>query len=140
MTCRHLTRPTAPSAYSSEHLCLGDLIHRPMPRSVRGALLRSIPPLPTQPIHTVWMTGTAAAPLRPGSILLSWEPDLHGGMDVTARLGLAATEVLLANWPALQGDWTPVVHPTLLEVTGLHAALSVAIDALHLANHLAVAS
>jgi hypothetical protein len=58
-------------------------------------------------------------------------------MDVTAHLGLATTEVLLANWPDLHGDWTPVVHPTLLEVIGLHAALSVATDALHLANHLA---
>ncbi len=58
-------------------------------------------------------------------------------MDVTAHLSLTTTEVLLANWPSLHGDWTPVVHPTMLEVTGLHAALSVAIDALHLANHLA---
>ncbi|MFD6995077.1 hypothetical protein ACFWA5_02085 [Streptomyces mirabilis] len=56
---------------------------------------------------------------------------------MTAYLGLATTEVLLANWPGLRGDWTPVVHPTLLEVIGLHTALSVATDALHLANHLA---
>ncbi|MFF3689962.1 hypothetical protein [Streptomyces sp. NPDC002187] len=58
-------------------------------------------------------------------------------MDVTAHLGLATTEVLLAKWPDLQGDWTPVVHPTVLEVIGLHAALSVATDALLLANRLA---
>lgn len=60
-------------------------------------------------------------------------------MDVTAHLGLAAAEVLLASWPGLSGGWTAVVHPTLFEVIGLHAALSVAIDALHLANHLAAA-
>lgn len=137
MTCRHLIQPTAASACSSEHLCLGDLVHHPMPRSVRGALLRSVPPLPTQPIHTMWVNGPEPDLLRPGSILLSWEPSIQGGMDVTARLGLAATEVLLANWPGLEGDWTPVVHPTLVEVIGLHAALSVATNALHLANHLA---
>lgn len=137
MTCRHLTQPTAASAYSSNHLHLGDLVGRPMPRSVRGALLRSVPPLPTQPIHTRWISGSEPDLLRPGYILLSWEPGIQGGMDVTARLGLAATEVLLANWPGLEGDWTPVVHPTLLEVIGLHAALSVATDALHLANRLA---
>ncbi|MFE7318240.1 hypothetical protein ACFU7T_34855 [Streptomyces sp. NPDC057555] len=58
-------------------------------------------------------------------------------MDVTARLGLATTEVTLATWPNLHGDWTPIVHPTLFEVAGLHAALSVATDALNLANRLA---
>ncbi|WP_411573554.1 hypothetical protein [Streptomyces fradiae] len=57
-------------------------------------------------------------------------------MDVTARLGLASTEVTLATWPNLHGDWTSVVRPTLLETIGLHSALSVAIDALHLANRL----
>ncbi|WP_405539636.1 hypothetical protein OG787_46800 [Streptomyces sp. NBC_00075] len=58
-------------------------------------------------------------------------------MNVNAHLGLAATDALLANWPDLHGDWTPVVHPTVLEVIGLYAALSVATDALCLANHLA---
>lgn len=56
---------------------------------------------------------------------------------MTARLGLASAEVLLASWPNLPGDWTPVVHPTVFEVIGLHAALSVATDALHLANQMA---
>ncbi len=60
-------------------------------------------------------------------------------MDVTARLGLASAEVILATWPNLHGDWSSVVHPTLLETIGLHSALSVAIDALHLANHLVYA-
>ncbi|MFI0155769.1 hypothetical protein [Streptomyces lydicus] len=58
-------------------------------------------------------------------------------MDVTARLGLAATTVVLATWPNLNSDWILVVHPTLYEVAGLHAALTIATDALHLANHLA---
>jgi hypothetical protein len=82
------------------------------------------------------MTGPRSGRLHPGSILLSWGPSLAGGMDVTAHLGLATTVVLLARWPDLHDDWTPVVHPTVLEVIGLHAALSVATDALHLANHL----
>ncbi|MEV1065985.1 esterase [Streptomyces sp. NPDC050263] len=96
-----------------------------------------MPPHPAQPIRTLWMSDLTSDRLRPGSILLSWEPSLRDGMDVTAHLGLASAKVLLANWPGLQGDWTPVVHPTLFEVIGLHAALSVATDALHLANHLA---
>lgn len=140
MTCRHLTQPSASPTSPSNHLILGDLIRRPMPRSVRGALVRSVPPLPTQPIHTVWIEGPTSDRLHPGSILLSWNPSTRGGTDVTAHLGLATTEVLLANWPDLQGDWTSVVHPTLLEVFGLHAALTVATDALCLANCLAAAS
>ncbi|MEV3853144.1 hypothetical protein AB0J38_02335 [Streptomyces sp. NPDC050095] len=58
-------------------------------------------------------------------------------MNVTARLGLISTEVLLATWPNLHDAWSPVVRPTLLEVIELHAALSVATDALRLASHLA---
>ncbi|MEU6355993.1 esterase [Streptomyces sp. NPDC047072] len=96
-----------------------------------------MPPHPAQPIHTVWIRDLKSELLRPGSILLSWEPGLGDGMDVTAHLRLASAEVLLASWPDLHGDWTGVVHPTLHEVIGLHTALSVATDALHLANHLA---
>ncbi|WP_143048022.1 hypothetical protein [Streptomyces sp. 2314.4] len=84
----------------------------------------------------MWDTAPEPEPLRRGTILLSWKPG-HGGTDVTARLGLAATTVVLATWPSLHGDWTPIVHPTLFEVTGLHAALTVATEALNLANHLA---
>ncbi|MBC2902158.1 esterase [Streptomyces sp. PSKA01] len=108
-----------------------------MPPSVRGALLRCVPPHPTQPIHTVWISDLEPERLHPGSILLSWEPSLGDGMDVTAHLRLASAEVLLASWPDLHGDWTAVVHPTLHEVIGLHTALSIATDALHVANHLA---
>ncbi|MGW1374710.1 esterase [Streptomyces sp. NPDC002446] len=99
--------------------------------------MRSVPPQPGTPILAVWDTAPEPEPIRPGAILLSWQPDRDGGMHVTARLGLAATTVILATWPSLHGDWTPIVHPTLYEVTGLHAALTVATDALHLANHLA---
>ncbi|MCF3172587.1 esterase [Streptomyces sioyaensis] len=108
-----------------------------MPDSVRGALIRSIPPIPTEPIRAAWAPIANPSRLRPGSIVLDWVPSAPGGMDVTARLGLATAEVTLATWPSLRGDWTPIVHPTLFEVTGLHAALSVAADALHLANQLA---
>ncbi|MCN9240701.1 esterase [Streptomyces sp. RY43-2] len=92
----------------------------------------------TEPISTTWVSVQDRTPLSPGSVLLRWEKTAaSGGMDVTARLSLASTDVTLATWPNLHGDWTPVVHPTLLETIGLHAALSVAVDALHLANHLA---
>lgn len=118
-------------------LILGSLAQRPMPQGVRGALVRSLPRYATGPIPTSWVSAQDGAPVRPGSVLLCWEPAPAGGMDVTARLGLASADVTLATWPNLHGDWTPVVHPTLLETIGLHAALSVAIDALNLANHLA---
>jgi hypothetical protein len=129
------SRPTA----TPPPLILGDLIRLPMPPSTRGALLRSVPPLPTQPIRTSWVSAARPDQLPAGTILLSWEARADGSMDVTARLNLVATEVLLATWTGLDGDWTSVVHPTMYEVIGLHAALSVAIDALHLANHLAAA-
>ncbi|MFJ4532643.1 MULTISPECIES: hypothetical protein [Streptomyces] len=110
-----------------------------MPKSARGAILRSVPLLPTEPIRAAWAPAQNPNRLRPGSILLDWAPSLDGRMDVTARLGLATAEVVLATWPGLRGDWTPIVRPTLFEVISLHAALSVAVDALHLANHLASA-
>ncbi|QHC23428.1 esterase [Streptomyces sp. GS7] len=108
-----------------------------MPEYARGALVRAVPPLSTEPIHVAWSPTGNPSRLRSGSILLSWETSAHGGMDVTALLGLATTEVTLAIWPSLRGDWTSVVRPTHFEVTGLHAALSIATDALHLANRLA---
>ena len=51
-------------------------------------------------------------------------------MDVTAHLGLAGAQVLLAVWPGLRGDWSGVVRPTVAEVTELHAALRLATLAL----------
>lgn len=127
---------SAEAINSGSYVALSDLVRHSMPDSARGALLHTIPRLPTSPIRAVWTTALNPERLRPGAILLSWEPNADG-MDVTAHLGLAASEVVLATWPALRGDWTPIVHPTLFEVTALHAALRVATDALHLANHLA---
>ncbi|WP_262371063.1 esterase [Streptomyces sp. WAC01526] len=122
---------------SAPYLDLSDLARRPMPASVRGAVLCSVPQQPTEPIRAVWDTAQEPEPLRPGAILLSWKPGCGGRVDVTARLGLAATTVVLATWPNLNSDWPLIVHPTLYEVAGLHAALTVATDALRLANHLA---
>ncbi|WP_344447374.1 esterase, partial [Kitasatospora nipponensis] len=68
-------------------------------------------------------------------ILLSWEPVSHSGMDVTAHLGLATAEVLLAAWPAAPDDRSRLVRPTLAEVTVLCAAFKVATAALEYANH-----
>ncbi|MFI2116685.1 hypothetical protein ACH489_19660 [Streptomyces rubiginosohelvolus] len=65
------------------------------------------------------------------------EPASHTGWDVTAHLGLATIEVHLASWPAAPDDWPHLVRPTLLEVLGLCAALSVATAALDLSNRLA---
>ncbi|MFJ2626862.1 esterase [Streptomyces sp. NPDC087532] len=108
-----------------------------MPLGVRGVLVRSVPQCAIKPIPTTWVSVRDSDPLRPGSVLLHWEPAPSGGMNVVARLGLASADVTLATWPDLHGDWTRVVHPTLMETIGLHAALSVAINALHLSNRLA---
>ncbi len=116
-------------------LILGDLIHHPMPDCVHGALLRSVPSVPSKPIRTVWSLSAKRERLPPGAVLLAWQPDFDGGMNVTAHLGLASAEVVLATWPGLRGDWVSVVHPTLYEVVNLYAALTVARDALHLAVH-----
>lgn len=67
----------------------------------------------------------------------NWEPASRAGWDVTAHLGLATTEVLLASWPAAPDDWPRLVRPTIHEVTGLCAALAVASVALDLSNRLA---
>lgn len=140
---------SAPSARSPRLTALSDLVGQPMPEGVRGALVRSVPPVPRPGLRTTWVPLTSSRRrlagnrgldrIRPGCVMLSWAPAAEGAMDVTARLGLVATEVILANWPGLKGDWSQTVHPTVYEVIGLHAALSVATDALQLANRLAVA-
>lgn len=137
MTRRPRMQPDVPPVSSLSYMLLRDLVQSPMPRFARGALLRRVPPNPSQPIQTVWVSNLESRRLSPGSILLSWEPSSGSGMDVTAHLCLASVEVLLARWPALHGDWIPVVYPTLHEVIGLHSALSVATAALQLANDLA---
>lgn len=143
------SRPIAAAATADPPawLALRNVVRRPMPFGVRGALVRSVQPLPTGAIRVTWLP--AATPdqlrdeprgthrLRPGCVMLAWAPAVRDGMDVTASLGLTSTEVALATWPGLSGNWSPIVHPTVHEVIGLHAALSVATDALRLSNHLA---
>ncbi|MFD7737689.1 hypothetical protein [Streptomyces sp. MJM8645] len=107
-----------------------------MPPWASGALVHRVPTDPGQPIEVLWIPATA--PRLPfGRILLRWEKAPEAGWDVTARLGLAATDVHLATWPAAPDDWPRLVRPTLYEVTGLCSALTIATAALELANRLA---
>lgn len=107
-----------------------------MPHGVRGALVRTAPTSPGASISVLWLP--ADAPQLPlGRVSLRWEPAACAGWDVTARLGLATTEVHLASWLAASDDWPRLVHPTVREVTGLCSALAVATAALNLANRLA---
>ncbi|MFF7145736.1 esterase [Streptomyces nodosus] len=109
---------------------------RPMPSGVRGALVQRVSALPEGPLHASWLrTDTPGLPL--GRIRLHWEPASRAGWDVTAHLGLATTEVLLASWPAAPDNWPRLVRPTIHEVTGLCAALAVATVALDLSNRIA---
>ncbi|MFJ8442830.1 esterase [Kitasatospora griseola] len=107
-----------------------------MPAGVRGALVRSAPFDPDRSITVFWLPATAPA-LSPGRISLHWEAASGAGWDVTARLGLATTEIHLASWTAAPDDWPRLVRPTVREVTGLCSALAVATAALKLSNRLA---
>ncbi|MFE2559727.1 esterase [Streptomyces sp. NPDC059352] len=109
-----------------------------MPDGVSGALVQRVSPRHDGPLDVTWLA--AGAPkLTVGRIRLYWEPASRSGWDVSAHLGLAASEVHLASWPSAPDDWPRLVRPTVHEVTGLCAALSLATDALDLANHLAEA-
>ncbi|MFI9273975.1 esterase [Kitasatospora sp. NPDC052896] len=109
-----------------------------MPPGARGALVQRVTIRPDGPLDVRWLPASSAPlGLGLGQILLIWEPASHSGMDVTARLGLATTEVLLATWPAAPDDWPHLVRPTLAEVTSLCAALKVATAAIEYANRLA---
>ncbi|MGF1425495.1 esterase [Kitasatospora sp. LaBMicrA B282] len=115
---------------------LDSLALRPMPRWASGALVRTAPAHPEQPITVLWVPDTA--PRLPfGRVLLRWEKAAEAGWDVTAHLGLASTDVHLATWPAAPDDWPHLVRPTLHEVTCLCPALAVATAALDLANRIA---
>jgi hypothetical protein len=107
-----------------------------MPEGTRGALIRDLSTPARGILLTSWVPTSASDRLAPGQLLLSWSPTKNG-TDVTARLRLVNTEVLLATWPKLRGDWTVTVHPTLYEVHCLHSALRLATAALDLSNHLA---
>ncbi|MFE2498417.1 esterase [Streptomyces scopuliridis] len=107
-----------------------------MPSGVRGALVRRVSALPNGPFDVSWLPAdTPRLPL--GRIGLHWEPASLAGWNVTAHLGLANTEVHLASWPAAPDNWPRLIRPTIHEVHGLCAALTVAAAALNLSNHLA---
>ncbi|NEA56606.1 esterase [Streptomyces sp. SID13666] len=107
-----------------------------MPDGVSGVLVQRISARPEGPLDVSLLpANTPGLPL--GRIRLHWEPASHAGWNVTAHLGLATTEVLLASWPAAPDDWPRLVRPTVYEVIGLCAALSVATAALNLSNRLA---
>lgn len=101
---------------------LSALTQAPMPADVRGALVT--------PVHgrlmATWMPLDGPSRIPQGRVLLSWTSPDGERTDVTARLGLAGTQPLLARWPGLRGEWSAVVHPTVAEVTELHAALRLA--------------
>lgn len=134
---RHTLEASIPPRSRPSHvLPLHDLAVQPIPSGVRGALVHRVSALPDGPLDVTWLpTETPRLPL--GRIRLHWEPASVAGWNVTAHLGLATTEVHLASWPAAPDDWPRVVRPTLHEVLGLCAALSVAAAALDLSNRLA---
>ena len=131
-----LWRPHPPEVIpgAEDHPSLAESVSRPMPAWARGALVRHAPADANAPIPVSWLRHGTAVP--DGYVLLSWSPKPDATTEVSARLGLANGEVTLARWPSLCGNWTRVVHPTLHEVLGLHAAMSLAKDALRLANML----
>lgn len=105
---------------------LSALSRAPMPDDVRGALV--IPAAGA--LRATWMPLSGPSRIPQGRVLLSWTQAGADRMDVTAHLGLAGAQVLLAVWPGLHGDWSGVVRPTVAEVTELHAALRLATLAL----------
>ncbi|WP_285570278.1 esterase [Streptomyces sp. RTGN2] len=107
-----------------------------MPAGIHGALVQRVCARPNGPLDVRWLT-PGAQRLPPGRIRLRWEPASLAGWDVTAYLGLATTEVHLASWPSAPDDWPHLVRPTIYEVTGLCAALTIVTDALDLSNSLA---
>lgn len=127
--------PGAPGApVPEDYTLLSGLAPHPMPEWARGALVSHAPAEASAPVPAAWLPHGGGVP--DGSVLLSWYPTCNGTTDASAHLGLANGEVLLALWPNLCGDWARVVRPTLREVLGLHAAMTLAKDALCLANHL----
>ncbi|WP_338704211.1 hypothetical protein V2W30_40645 (plasmid) [Streptomyces sp. Q6] len=101
---------------------LATLTMQPMPADVRGAIVIPVPGT----LMATWVPLTAPSRIPQGRIMLAWTPVGDGRTDVTAHLGLAGAQVLLAVWPGLRGEWSGVVRPTVTEVTELHAALRLA--------------
>ncbi|MEW2296096.1 hypothetical protein ABZ719_25950 [Streptomyces sp. NPDC006743] len=109
---------------------LRTLVRSPMPEDVRGALVTVVRKAPGRSFQVRWSTLDDPSRIPPGRVRLSWTPAGEDRMDVSAHLGLPGAQVLLALWPALRGNWSDVVRPTVAEVTELHAALSLASAAL----------
>ncbi len=103
-------------------VALSALTRSPMPAGVRGAIVT----VAGGRLMATWMPSDGPVRIPPGRVLLSWTPASPGRTDVRAHLGLAGAQVLLAQWPGLSGEWSAVVRPTVVEVTGLHAALGLA--------------
>lgn len=101
---------------------LSTLTRMPMPAGVRGALVATA----GDSLTATWMPLSGTSRIPPGRVVLSWTPTGDHRTDVTAHLGLAGAQVLLASWPGLHGEWSPIVRPTVAEVTELHAALRLA--------------
>jgi hypothetical protein len=101
---------------------LSTLTRQPMPADVRGAIVT--PARGT--LMATWMPLDDPSRIPQGRVLLAWTPTGEDRTDVTAHLGLAGGQVLLAVWPGLRGEWSDVVRPTVAEVTELHAALRLA--------------
>ncbi|MEU0836622.1 hypothetical protein [Streptomyces sp. NPDC005969] len=98
-----------------------------MPADVRGAIVTAV----GGRLLATWMPLSGPSRLPQGRVLLSCTPAADDRTDVTAHLGLAGTQVLLAFWPGLRSGWCGVVRPTVAEVTELHAALRLATVALN---------
>ncbi|MET8329984.1 esterase [Streptomyces sp. NPDC005181] len=121
---------------SSHVLPLHSIAAHPMPSGVRGALVQRASVLPDGPLDVTWLA--AESPRLPlGRIRFRWAVTSPSGWEVTAHLGLATAEVHLASWSAAPHDWPLLVRPTIHEVLGLCAALTVATAALDLSNRLA---
>jgi hypothetical protein len=104
---------------------LNSLTAAPMADGMHGVLVENVGTAPKGVFAVTWVpTDTRARPAR-GTVLLAWEQHADG-CDVTARLGLARSEVLLGVWPSLRGDWSDTVRPTVAEVLGIHSALDLA--------------
>ncbi|MFF0478470.1 hypothetical protein [Streptomyces sp. NPDC004284] len=107
-------------------VALSAVTREPMPAGVRGATVTEA----GGRLMATWMPSGGPCRVPPGRVLLSWTPAPAGRTDVTAHLGLAGAQVLVAVWPGLRGEWSGVVRPTVAEVSGLHAALRLATAAL----------
>ncbi|MEU6840400.1 hypothetical protein ABZ930_00830 [Streptomyces sp. NPDC046716] len=98
---------------------LSALTAESMPADVRGALVRPA----GGTLVANWLPLGRPTAVPEGRVLLSWTSVGPDRTDVTAHLGRADGEALLAVWPGLRGEWSSVVRPTVVQVTSLCATL-----------------